>query len=122
MPSTHSLYNNGANVTGHATNEVAAARFVKVAGTRTAGNITAIHATAGSRVLGVAGYPAKAGDLVHVLRGSRIVGVESTGAIAAGANVAAAADGKAAAASEGDAIVGQAIDAAANGIVYVALA
>jgi len=122
MPNTHTLYSPGADVTGHATTEVAAARFVKVAGARNGGNIAVVHATAGSRVLGVAGYPAKAGDLVHVLRGSRIVGVESTGAIAAGADVAAAADGKAVTASEGAAIVGQAADAASNGIVYVALA
>ncbi|NKS74705.1 DUF2190 family protein [Rhodococcus hoagii] len=80
------------------------------------------HAAAGSRILGVTGRTAKAGELTHILRGSRIVGVEASGAIAAGADVAAAADGKATTATADATVVGHAVDTSSEGIVYVALA
>ncbi|WP_458681630.1 capsid cement protein [Prescottella equi] len=115
---------NRSNRRAHTTTDLEVARFVDVAGPRTIGNIAVRHAAAGSRVLGVTGRTAKAGELTHVLRGSRIVGVATAGTIAAGAPVAAAAaaDGKATTATEDAITVGQAVDTSSEGIVYVALA
>ncbi|BDC74998.1 hypothetical protein [Prescottella equi] len=122
MGTTPQLYAPGADITAHAATDLEAARFVEVAGPRATGNITVRHAAAGSRVLGVTGRTTKLGELTHILRGSRIVGVAAVGTIAAGADVAAAGDGKATTAGADAIVVGQAVDTSSEGIVYVALA
>ena len=84
-------YSSGAAVTLTASEAITGGRLVAVTGTRLVAPAVADSAA----VVGVAGYDAEAGDTVTVYtRPSGVHSLTASGAIAAGAKVAAAATGK----------------------------
>lgn len=111
-----SIYSPGSDITGQATADVTARRFLRISGNRTAKGVIAVaHATAAGRVCGVSGDTALNGELVLVVRGnSRCVWITADGAITAGAEVEVGTAGKAKAKASGVA-VGYAINGAADG-------
>jgi hypothetical protein len=93
-----SCYANGAAVTGK--------RFVKVNGVKRVGsqalatdalggNIPVVHCTAGAKALGVSTYDAADTEGVPVMRGHKVVPVESGAAMTAGQKVMSDATGRA---------------------------
>jgi hypothetical protein len=115
-------YSPAQSITGESTGVIAARRFVKPSGNRTAnGNLAVAQAAAGDRPLGVAADDATdAGQLVRIARGG-VAKVVAAGAIAAGAAVQVGTGGAASTAAAG-VIVGLAASGAADGgIVEVAL-
>lgn len=108
------VYAPGQDVTAETTGAVAAHKFVKISGNRTAGgNLAVATAAAGDRPFGVAADTAATGTLVHVVRGG-VVRVVAAGAITAGAAVQVGAAGAVAAAGAG-VVVGIAVTGAADG-------
>lgn len=112
-------------ITGESTGVIAARKFVKPGGNRTAnGNLAVAQAAAGDRPLGVAADDATAaGQLVRIARGG-VAKVIAAGPIAAGDAVQVGAGGAGGAASVAAAgvVVGLAVTgAAAGGTVEVAL-
>lgn len=100
----------GEAVTFTASADVIGGRVVEVTGDR-----AVAHAAAGSaKVVGVAGFDAKAGDSVTVFAGG-VQRPTASGAIAAGAAVAAAASGLVATTADGAGRIGLALEAAADG-------
>ncbi|MFP7366291.1 capsid cement protein [Corynebacterium callunae] len=118
MKTTNVRFEPGANIPAKAGTDLDAGTLVIV----TAGGITptVAAATAGSIPLGIVAHEVKQGDLVTVLRGTVVAEAKATGAIAAGANVAAGANGVAVTAPADTAVIGIATQAAANNLVYVA--
>lgn len=107
------VYGPGRDITGRATADVTAKRFLAITRNETDGNLAVAHATAGGRVCGVSKYDTESGDLVGIARGaSRIVRVTAAAALAAFAEVQVGPDGKAAPLTDGSP-VGYATTAAA---------
>ncbi len=104
------MFKPGEAVTFTASADVIGGRVVEVTGDR-----TVAHAGAGStKVAGVAGFDAKAGESVTVFSGG-IQRPTASGAIAAGDAVAAAANGHVATSADGTGRIGVALAAAADG-------
>ncbi|WP_309132644.1 capsid cement protein [Brevibacterium sp.] len=101
------LFYDGDPFTCTAATDVTGGRLVTVAGNRTVG-----HAAADSNPIGVAAFDAKAGESVNVIPGG-VHRPAASGAIAAGARVAAAAGGTVSA--TGTNFIGTALTAAADG-------
>jgi len=117
------VYSPGTAITGRATTEVTAKRFVKISGDRANGNIAVAHADAGGRVFGVASTDAEAATIVTIARGAaRVVKVTAGGPITAFAEVEVGTDGKAVTKDEGVAVgyavTGTATDADAQISLY----
>ena len=110
-----SVYAPGGDITGEASADVLAKRFLAISGNRAAGgNVAVAPATAAGRVCGVAVGDAASGGLVTIARGnSRVVKVTAGGTIAAFAEVEVATGGKAVTKSSGVA-VGYALTGATN--------
>lgn len=110
---THVHYKPGDDVTGYASEVLAAARLVKVNGAWADGANLPVEYCDGSAALPdyITGHDAAAiGDLVHLiaLAPGMVVELESSATIAAGALIKCTTDGKAAAGSAaGDIIVGK---------------
>ncbi len=119
MAQTQVRFEPGTHVTAIAGAAIDAGTLVVV----TAGGInpTVGAATAGSRPFGIVAHSVKQGELVTILRGSVIARVKSTGVIAVGADVAAGAAGVVVAAAEGATVIGTAVEAAADNLVFIAL-
>jgi hypothetical protein len=110
-----SVYAPGADITGEASADVTAKRFLAISGNRAAGgNIAVAPATAAGRICGVAVADALTGGLVTIARGnSRVVKVTAGGTIAAFAEVEVGTAGRAIAKASGIA-VGYALTGATN--------
>jgi uncharacterized protein DUF2190 len=107
------VYEPGRDLTGQATADVTAKRFLAISADRAAsGNLSVAHATAAGRAFGVAKHHAATGELVSVARGG-VVRVTASGAIAAFAEVQVGANGTASTKAAGVA-VGYAITGAAD--------
>ncbi|MGV9827298.1 capsid cement protein [Gordonia sp. NPDC003429] len=108
------VYAPGVDVTAAASAAVTARRFVAITGNRTAtGSLSAAHATAAGRIVGVAKEDATTGALFGVARGG-VVKVTTSGAVAAFAEVEVGANGTAVTKASGVA-VGYALTGAASG-------
>lgn len=104
------LFQPGQAVTYTASADVVGGRVVEVTGDR-----TVAHAGAASvKVVGVAAHDAKSGESVTVFSGG-VQRPTASGAIAAGAQVAAAATGLVATTADGTGRIGVALAAAASG-------
>ena len=99
----------GQGVTFTASADITGGRLVEVSGNR-----TVAHAGADSaKVVGVAGFDAKAGERVTVFtRAGGVHALTASGAIAAGANVSPAASGKAQTEGATENTIGLALEAA----------
>jgi hypothetical protein len=115
-------YSPAQSITGESTGVIAARKFVKPSGNRTAnGGLAVAQAAAGDRPLGVAADDATAaGQLVRIARGG-VAKVVAAGAISAGDAVGVGAGGAASTAGAG-VVVGLAVSGAVDGgLVEVAL-
>ncbi|MCT1683256.1 DUF2190 family protein [Corynebacterium appendicis] len=97
------LYNDGSDITCHATTEITGKTFVTYAGEMRRDLIAVTTAATGDPVAGVAKYDADAEELIGVARGaSRIITVTAGAPLVAGDKVEAGAGGKAVPLADGD--------------------
>ncbi|MCI6205782.1 MAG: DUF2190 family protein [Corynebacterium glucuronolyticum] len=122
MSTTFVHYTPAQNVTCKLAGDVEAGQLVEIAADFDGRNPVVKPAAAGKTVFGVVAHSAKKAGHVMVYRAGHIVDVQATGSIAAGDLVAAGASGKATKAGDGVPVVGQAVSAAVDGFVTVALA
>lgn len=112
------VYRPGLDIPCVATATIAARQFVTVSADRDAntGNVSVAQAVAGSRPLGVACWPAVAGQMLRISRGG-VVKVIAGGAITAGDPIAVGTAGTAVTAAGSAVVVGLAIASALSGAV-----
>lgn len=122
MATTMVHYQPAQNVTCKAQGDITAGTFVGIAAAIDGRNPVVKPAAAGKPVFGVVAHDVKRNNHVMVYRSGHILDVTSTGAIAAGDEVAAGANGKATKATESAKAVGIALTASGNtNLVTVAL-
>ena len=121
MTTTTVHYTPAQNPTVKAQADIKAGTFVQIAANIDGRNPVVKPGTAGSVAFGVPAKDTAKDGYVMAYRAGHIVDVTASGAIAAGDLVAVGTNGSAVKAADSAAVAGQAVSAAANNVVTVAL-